>query len=197
MILTLNRVRIIDTGFWQKFKSDPILNFFFFINGLRYFMQEAIKECTMESYELTEEACVVTLETLFKEECDALEAYDAAIKRLKDPHYRANLLGFMEDHNKVMEDLVILLRIHGLYMPSSPSLTRQFMAKWQMLLANLGGDKAILRALQHHEGSIKQTYQQADARQLLWPHAKNIVTYALDRVDSHDAWFEDVLGPAH
>jgi hypothetical protein len=151
----------------------------------------------MESYELTEEACVVTLETLFMEECDALEAYDAAIKRLKDPHYRANLLSFMEDHHKTMEDLVILLRIHGLYMPSSPSLTSQFMAKWQMLLANLGGDKAILRALQHHEEAIKQTYEQADARQLLWPDAKNIVTYALAHTNSHDAWFQDVLGPTH
>ena len=67
---------------------------------------------------------IKTLKNLVALDYDAIEAYDAAIERLKDPGFAARLREFRQDHLRHTENLGAILRNMNEDVPQGPDMKR-------------------------------------------------------------------------
>lgn len=123
---------------------------------------------------------------------DAVEAYDAAINRLKNEDYKAKLREFKKDHQQHIEYISSFLKEHQADFPEGPS-TKSLLAQGKVVLGNLFGDKSILQAMLSNEIDTNTAYERLNAHPQKLIEAEFILSRGLADERKHKQWLETVL----
>lgn len=100
------------------------------------------------------------LSDLIKLDYDAIAAYESAIERLDDAAYKAKLAEFLADHKRHVEELGEAVRSEG-GQPPTEGGAMQLLTKGKVVLADLMGDEAILKAMRANEEVTNTKYEDA------------------------------------
>lgn len=131
------------------------------------------------------------LKELVELDYDAVEAYEAAISRLENEEYKKTLRGFKDDHQRHIEEVSALLKKHDTEPPTGPDMSKQWLAKGKVVLANLVGNHAILTAMRSNEDDTNTAYERMNAHVEKWEDVGDILRRGLEDEKRHKAWFED------
>lgn len=135
----------------------------------------------------TEPDVLDMLNDLIELDFDAAEAYQAAIDRLDDPDSKSHLASFREDHLRHTEELSAIVRDLG----GEPPLEGDFKAvltKGKVVIAGLGGDVAVLRAMKSNEDDTNTAYERASEREELTTDVQDILRRNLSDERRHRDW---------
>lgn len=133
-----------------------------------------------------------TLKELVKLDYDAIEAYDAAIERLEDPGYKERLGEFRQDHVRHTENLGSILRNLNEDVPEGPDMKRM-LTEGKVVIAGLGGDKAVLRAMQANEKVTNTAYEKALEANGTDAATRQTLQRNLDDERRHKAWIDEKI----
>lgn len=140
----------------------------------------------------TESEIIDKLNHLLELDYDAIAAYQAAIDRLENSDHRAQLEYFKQEH----ERHVALLSNKVVNMGGTPKHSgdaKKLLAKGKVVVADLSGDAAVLKAMRSNEAEINELYAIAveDVRGL------DDIYYLLNQnfqdEKKHKYWLEGIL----
>lgn len=138
------------------------------------------------------EKIVETLNGLIRLDFDAVEAYEAAISRLKNSHDRDQLRRFRMDHERHTQELTGAVR--GLAgEPATSADVMRFLAKGKVVLGGLLNDDAVLQAMRSNEETTNDQYEHALELQGLPPNVRALLERNLSDERRHRAWLEQRL----
>lgn len=123
---------------------------------------------------------------------DAIEAYKAAINRLENEGYKQQLLEFMHDHERHVREITMVLEKHQQQIPKGPDM-KQYLTQGKVVLSNILGDKAILRAMLSNEVDTNSAYERVSKHTHMWTDALTLVEQGLNDEKRHKQWLEDVV----
>jgi len=132
---------------------------------------------------------VEALKNVIEVDYDAVEAYDAAISRLNNEHFKSALKNFKDDHLRHIKELSNLLRKRNEKTPEGPDI-KQWLTKGKVIIANLMGDGAIIDAMISNEKDTNCAYQNINEREDIWDDAKEILKRGLEDEKRHKDWLE-------
>ncbi len=132
------------------------------------------------------------LKELVELDHDAVEAYKAAIDRLENKEYKSQLEKFKSDHENHINVLNGILHSHNEKIVNSPD-AKSWLTKGKVILANLVGDKTILRAMRSNEEDTNTAYERINAHKEKWDDAEEALKKGLADEKSHKKWLDDVL----
>lgn len=132
------------------------------------------------------------LYNLIELDYDAIEAYDAAIARLKNDAYRAQMREFRADHLRHTEELSRVLRDSGREPPKGPDIKR-VLTQGKVMVAGLVGDRAILFAMKTNETDTNVAYERASSSSVIPMQVKDLLRRNLADERRHRAWIEEQL----
>ncbi|WP_032113735.1 DUF2383 domain-containing protein [Candidatus Paracaedibacter symbiosus] len=135
-----------------------------------------------------------SVKELIKLDFAAVEAYEAAIDRLRAEDYKRQLKGFKSDHERHIKELSDLLSRYGEDVPQDLSSGKQWLTKGKIILANLIGDNTILKAMLSNEIDTNTAYERMNDRTDKWQEAQEILKRGLEDEKRHKKWLEDTLG---
>jgi uncharacterized protein (TIGR02284 family) len=124
------------------------------------------------------------LNALIELDLDAVEAYDAAIKRLKDNDDKRNLSLFMGDHERHVRELQPFVEELG-EKAAQKADVKQVLTKGKVVLAGLVGDRLIMMAMKTNEDDTNTAYERASTRDDLPAHVKAVLVRNLDDERRH------------
>jgi len=139
-----------------------------------------------------EERSITMLEHLIALDYDAVEAYDAAIARLDSEEFRQQLAEFKADHERHIRELRPIVKELG----GDPPTTADFkgmLAKGRVVLADLIGDAAILRAMKANEDGTNAAYERARSRTDVSDGIHALLARNQADEHRHRAWIEATL----
>lgn len=144
---------------------------------------------------------MVGLETNFVEmisdlielDFDAAEAYEEAINRLDNDNYRKAFRQFIADHYRHTEELSRFLQTMGQTPPTGPSAKR-LLTKGKVIMADMFGDDAILRAMKSNEDDTNTAYERAVSFDNKPAEASEILERGLADERRHRQWIVQALG---
>ncbi|HJL17577.1 MAG TPA: DUF892 family protein [Sandaracinaceae bacterium LLY-WYZ-13_1] len=139
-----------------------------------------------------DEKLVSMLNDLIQLDYDAIEAYRAAIDRLEDDNARAKLETFMEDHVKHTRNLSKLIQQHGGTPKTKPD-AKKALTKGKVVLANLAGDEAILKAMRTNEDETNEKYEKSLKTPGLDAATRSTLEANLQDEQRHRQWIIDRL----
>jgi uncharacterized protein (TIGR02284 family) len=137
----------------------------------------------------TEKSLNHLLRDLIELDYDAIEAYKAAIERLKQQADRTQLGVFLEDHRRHVADLSAYLRQLGVEPPVSGDIKR-VLTKGKVVVLGLMGDKAIFEAMKSNEDDTNRAYERAVGADGLTADLRSALDRNLADERRHRAWFE-------
>lgn len=111
----------------------------------------------------TEKDPVEMLEHLMALDFDAIEAYSAAIERLENDQWKAQLATFRSDHERHVHELAPLIRDMGGNPPTGPD-AKAMLTEGKVKIAHLLGDHGILQAMRTNEDDTNLAYERAFAK---------------------------------
>jgi rubrerythrin len=123
---------------------------------------------------------------------DAIEAYEAAVQRLDNPAYKQTLERFCQDHINHTLNLSQVLRARGETPPDGPSAKR-ILTKGKVILADLMGDKAILKAMLSNEVDTNTAYDRATSNMSVPPETLEVLLLNHADEQKHKRWLESAL----
>jgi rubrerythrin len=132
------------------------------------------------------------LKSLIELDFDAIEAYDAAIDRMKNLEYRSQLMQFRSDHARHVEELSRVLRDSGKEPPKGPDIKR-VLTRGKVIAAGLVGDRAIIFAMKTNETDTNVAYERASSSSLVPAQVKDILRRNLADERRHAAWMKEIL----
>jgi|SRR5690554_1001795 len=109
---------------------------------------------------VSSEEIVSGLNNLINLEYDAIAAYRAAIERLDTLTYKEKFSEFLRDHEDHITSLTNLVIDEG-GIPEEGGDMMKILTKGKVVLANLAGDKAILKAMNANEKQTNSKYEEA------------------------------------
>lgn len=130
---------------------------------------------------------VHSIEELLHLELDAIEAYEAALDRLDDAASREQLARFVEDHRRHARELARRVRALGGEPPRGPDL-RRLLTQGRVVLARLGGDRAVLMAMRSNENETNNRYEHALGLSGLDEQTRALLEDHLADERRHRAW---------
>lgn len=133
-----------------------------------------------------------TLKELVSLDYDAIEAYDAAIERLETPTFAERLREFRQDHVRHTENLGSLLRKLNEDVPKGPDMKRM-LTEGKVVIAGLGGDKAVLRAMQANEKVTNKAYEKALEANGADAATRDTLMKNLEDERRHKAWIDRTI----
>lgn len=133
------------------------------------------------------------LKDLIELDYDAVEAYEAAINRLDSQEFKEKLNIFKADHEWHIQELTSVLKKRNISAPFGPSIGKQWLTKGKVVLANLIGDKTILRAMISNEIDTNTAYERISLREDVWQEAKDIIRKGLEDEKRHKKWLENTV----
>ncbi len=136
-----------------------------------------------------EDNLVDLLQDLIKLDYDAIEAYEAAIERLDDIESQQRLREFMADHQRHTENLATYLRAMGEEVPEGPG-GKALLAAGKVVVADLFGDKAVLKAMKTNEDDTNTAYERAVNHADATPEIRATLQENLQDERRHRAWIE-------
>ena len=123
---------------------------------------------------------------------DAMEAYQAAINRLEDQHFKEALAAYKADHQRHIDEVTELLKKHQKDYPDGPS-AKQVLTQGKVVLAEMMGDKAILKAMLSNEEDTNSAYAKINSHENIWPEAKEILARGLADEKRHKQGIEKLI----
>lgn len=132
------------------------------------------------------------LQALVELDFEAAEAYEAAIKRLENNNFKQQLAEFKSDHERHIKELSTLLRQERQPYPDGPSL-KKILTKGKVILANLMGDKAILKAMCSNETDTNTAYERIILHKSMRPEFSDVLQRGLNDEKKHKAWLEQMI----
>lgn len=124
---------------------------------------------------------------------DAAEAYEAAIDRLENEDFKAQLTAFKNDHKRHANVFSNFLRQHDqIDIHEGPSV-KQWVTKGKVILSSLVGDKTILRALISNEIDTNTAYERLLYHDDIPMDAIQLAQQGLADERRHKQWLEDTL----
>ncbi|MEX1198550.1 MAG: DUF2383 domain-containing protein [Pseudohongiellaceae bacterium] len=134
---------------------------------------------------------VSDLNNLIELDYDAIAAYQAAIERLETDAYKMKLTEFLGDHERHTVELGKLVAGEG-GKPSSEGDAKKFLTKGKVVMADLAGDEAILKAMKSNEEQTNSKYE--DAVEQGYPeNIQKVLQRGLADERRHKAWLIDIL----
>lgn len=133
-----------------------------------------------------------TLKELVSLDYDAIEAYDAAIERLETRAFAEKLREFRQDHVRHTENLGSILRNLNEDVPDGPDLKR-LLTEGKVIIAGLGGDKAVLRAMQANEKVTNKAYEKALEANGNDAATQQTLANNLEDERRHKAWIDETI----
>lgn len=138
----------------------------------------------------TEDNPVEMLEHLMALDYDAIEAYSAAIERLENDGWKAQLATFRSDHERHVHELGPIIRSMGGNPPTGPD-AKAMLTQGKVKMANLMGDEAILKAMRSNEDDTNTAYERALAK--CPPEACDMLARGLEDEHRHREWLVATL----
>ena len=132
------------------------------------------------------------LRELIELDYDAVEAYQAALDRLDNEDYKARLGKFKADHESHIKVLNRILQAHDGIIVDGPSGT-SWLTKGKVILANLVGDKTILKALRSNVDDTCTAYKKMNSHKAKWSDATDALTSGLEDAEKHKKWLDAIL----
>ncbi|HEX7047786.1 MAG TPA: ferritin-like domain-containing protein [Gammaproteobacteria bacterium] len=139
----------------------------------------------------TENDKLEMLQHLIKLDHAAAEAYGAAIERLDNASYRAQLEGFKRDHERHIEELTPIVRQMGGEAPDTGG-AKEMLTEGKVALSSLMGDEAILKAMKTNENDTNTAYERVVEKAP--PEVRAIVERGLADERRHCDWILAQLG---
>ncbi|WP_169712033.1 DUF2383 domain-containing protein [Methylophaga nitratireducenticrescens] len=144
-----------------------------------------------ESDVLGSTAVITKLSDLVALEFNAIETYEAAIERLENLDYRAKLTEFLGEHERHLLELCDAIIQEG-GTPPDGGYYKQLLIKGPVVMAGIGGDKAILQAMLLNENLTNKLYQNANDE--IFPgYIQLKLKQALGEVRHHRVWIESAV----
>lgn len=140
---------------------------------------------------LDAEDVVKNLNDLIELDYDAIAAYQAAIDRLEDNNYKAQLAIFMQDHENHISALSQLVSQEG-GAPADKGDMKVILTKGKVVIADLAGDEAILKAMLMNEEVTNKSYENEVTKHYPQP-IQSILQEHLDDERRHKEWLEVAL----
>ncbi len=125
---------------------------------------------------------------------DAIAAYDTAIDRLDSSSFKGKLTEFRDDHKRHVRDLGEAVRREG-GSPADSGDMMQVLTQGKVVLADMSGDRAILKAMKKNEDQTNKTYEQAVSEGYPAP-IQNLLEEGLADERRHRAWLERTIEEA-
>lgn len=126
---------------------------------------------------------------LLKLEHDALAAYEAAIERLDDAVAKTEVESFRQDHLSHVAELEKMAGMLGLE-PVTSGDAKEMLTTGKIKMANLMGDKAILKAMSSNETDTITAYERASGHDDAVPESKAFFAKALADERRHKEWMD-------
>lgn len=141
----------------------------------------------------TQDNFLEALKDLLELDYAALEAYEAAIERLETPAYREKLVEFRDDHEQHIEQLSTLLKKNNWEAPKNGSVGKQIVTTGKVILANIMGDNAMLKAIKSNEIDTNKAYERMIVHPGKWPDAEDILKKGLGDEKRHMLWLKRII----
>lgn len=129
------------------------------------------------------------VEELILLEYDAIAAYDTCINRLDDQSISAEIAKFRSDHTDHLSVLKTMAAEIGLKAPTEGDM-KQYLTTGKVALADMLGDKSILKAMKTNEDDTVTAYERASRHPDAIPASKAFFLQALEDERRHRAWME-------
>jgi len=140
----------------------------------------------------TERELLDALNNLIALDFDAIDAYQAAINRLKNTTDATQLRQFMGDHERHTQELSAIVRDLG-GTPTMQGDMKSLLTQGKVVLGNLMGDSGILKAMKTNEDDTNTAYERAVSRDDLTPHLREVLQRNLGDERRHRSWIETRL----
>ena len=136
---------------------------------------------------------IKALKDLIELDYDAVEAYEAAINRIENEEYKNSLKKFKGDHERHIQELSEFLKENKETPPTGPS-AKSLLTQGKVVLANLMGDTAILRAMRSNEIDTNTAYERINNYEEISEEIRGPLKKGLQDEKRHLAWIETQLG---
>ena len=123
---------------------------------------------------------------------DVVVAYEIAINRLNAPEYKTSLQNFKEDHEYHVKVFSNYLATNGEIPPAVPRI-KSLLKQGKVVLANLLGDRTILRTMKSNEQDTNKAYERLNNYENIPVEIKNCIKKALEDERRHAAWLDNAL----
>lgn len=145
----------------------------------------------MATEKLNSDSVIKKLTNLVELDYDAIEAYQAAVDRLDDTGFKSKLQEFMKDHERHVRELSEQIRAEGGTPPDSGD-AKAVLTKGKVVMADLAGDKAILKAMQTNEAQTNSKYEEA-VEEAFPENVLTLLRNGLKDERKHKAWIDQTL----
>lgn len=122
-------------------------------------------------------------------EHDAIEAYDEVIRRLENKDYAKMIGEFKKDHERHVKELSKISSALGEKTPDGSM--KSVLTAGKIVLADLLGDRAILKAMKSNEDDTVTAYERAVENECSSPALVEICQKALADEKRHRRWMEE------
>lgn len=123
---------------------------------------------------------------------DAVAAYEAAINNISLPKYKNSREDFKKDHEKHIKVFSKYIEANGEIPPDGPG-AKSFLTQGKVVLANLVGDRTILRAMRSNEEDTNTAYKRLNSYENIPSNIVDDLKEGLEDERRHAAWLESVL----
>lgn len=124
-------------------------------------------------------------------EFNAIETYEAAIERLENLDHRAKMTEFLGEHERHLMSLCDAIIQEGGSPPEGGDY-KQFLTKGPVVIAGIGNDKTILKAMLFNESLTNKLYESANDE--IFPgYIQLMLKQALGDVRHHRVWIESAI----
>ncbi len=140
---------------------------------------------------------VSLIRDLLEIELDAIDAYLAAIRRIRDPDAATRLREFVAVHHRQVRDLAECMRQHGGRPPTDGDFER-VLSRGRGMIVGLVDDRAILAVIVESEADAEAAYEAcladlADVGDEETGRLREVVNRGLEDGRRHTAWLQQAI----
>lgn len=137
-------------------------------------------------------AVISKLNDLIELDYDAIAAYEEAVNRLDNIQYAEALTAFKNDHQRHVSVLSkIVLNLGG--EPANSGDVKKVLTQGKVVLADIRGDKGILKAMHSNEKQTNKAYSDALQEFSGSSDIQFVIRENFDDEQRHKAWLEDAI----
>lgn len=129
------------------------------------------------------------LQELLELEYEAVEIYETAINHIEDINYKQGLVDAKNDHDKHITELSKILSDKEIEVPKGPGGT-QWITIGKLAIANLIGDKTILKTMVQAEEDTNTAYKRMNERLDKFKEAEKFLSLGLKDEIKHITWLK-------
>ncbi|MCW8092345.1 DUF892 family protein [Alteromonas sp. ASW11-130] len=122
---------------------------------------------------------------------DAVAAYEATLDRIEDDNLKVKIREFCNDHRDHIKSLNELLIQNGEEKVTGTDM-KKILTKGKVVIADLMGDSAILKAMVANEKVTSEAYEKALEKDDLTPNERSVIEIHWQDEKRHKQWFEEM-----